>query len=340
MARFGTPRMWDVDRGVATPETVYRNRREFIKRVGLVGIGAVGLSSCSPSTADESSRKLKGSNGSPDDLLSATLRPISGSAFQPGTRNSRYTVDRPTTPELVAARYNNFYEFGLNKERCWREAQRLTVRPWTIEIGGMVHKPTTIAIDDLIRKMPCEERLYRHRCVERWAMVVPWSGFPFAALMKLVEPLAGAKFVRFVSFLRPTEAAGQGPASGWKWPYHEGLTIEEAANELTFVATGLYGHDIPRQHGAPFRMVAPWKYGYKGPKSIVKIEFLDKQPHTFWNDYAANEYGFYSNVNPKKPHPRWSQAKEQMIGSQTVHDTLLYNGYGEYVASLYKGNEH
>jgi len=244
------------------------------------------------------------------------------------------------TDELVAARYNNFYEFGVDKDTCWREAQKLTTRPWVIDIGGLVAKPQQIGIDDLIRKMPCEERLYRFRCVERWAMVVPWSGFPFQALMNLVEPLSSAKFVRFVTFMRPQEAVGQAPGSPWKWPYYEGITIQEAANELAFAATGLYGHDIPKQHGAPLRMVLPWKYGYKGAKSVVKIEFVETQPKTFWNDYAANEYGFYSNVNPEKPHPRWSQKYERMIGTNKTHDTMLYNGYGEFVADLYTGKEH
>ncbi len=342
MSRIRIPKVWDVDRGSETPEPAYWRRREFLRQTGLVGLAGVGLTSCDVSTADGSRRGVTsdGNASTPEDALAATIRPVPGSAFQKGTRVDRYTVDRPVTKELVAARYNNFYEFGLDKEKCWRAAQRLTVRPWTIDIRGLVAKPMTLGIDDLLRKMPCEERLYRFRCVERWAMVVPWSGFPMAALLELVEPLARAKFVRFVSFHRPEEAVGQGPGSGWKWPYYEGLTIEEAANELAFVATGLYGHDIPKQHGAPLRIVVPWKYGYKGGKSIVRVEFTDAQPKTFWNDYAPHEYGFYSNVNPKKPHPRWSQAKERMIGTNVEHDTLLYNGYGEFVARMYKGGEH
>ena len=257
-----------------------------------------------------------------------------------GSRNPTYAVDRPLTDELVAARYNNFYEFGTDKETCWRQAQRLTVRPWTIEIGGLVARPLTLGIDDLIRKMPCEERVYRFRCVERWAMVVPWFGFPFKALLALVEPLSAASFVRFVSFHRPEEAVGQHPGGPWRWPYYEGLTIQEAANELTFVATGLYGHDLPRQHGAPLRMVLPWKYGYKGAKSVVRIEFVEQRPKTFWNDAAPQEYGFFSNVDPKKPHPRWPQTHETMIGTDRRHETLPYNGYGDFVASLYQGDEH
>jgi len=341
MSYVRSRKIWDPDRAEATPESVYGRRREFLQYAGLVGLAATGLVSCDASSAVDSpdGGHGDGAESTPEAALSATVKPVEGSAFKAPARSARYTVDRPVTAELVAARYNNFYEFGLDKERCWRAAQRLTVRPWTIEVGGLVAKPITLGIDDLIRKMPCEERLYRFRCVERWAMVVPWSGFALSALMKLVEPLASAKFVRFVSFHRPDEAVGQRPGSGWKWPYYEGLTIAEAANELAFVATGLYGHDLPKQHGAPLRMVAPWKYGYKGAKSIVKIEFTGQRPHTFWNDYAPHEYGFYSNVNPRKPHPRWSQAKEHMIGTNVEHDTVLYNGYGDFVAGMYKGDE-
>jgi len=330
MIHYRRDRKWDVDRGEFTSESAYLSRRRFLELTGLCGLSALGLPGCRPSVADTPD----------DDAIFRSVRPLPGSAFVKGPRNAKFQVQRPMTDELVAARYNNFYEFGVDKDTCWREAQKLTTRPWVIDIGGLVAKPQQIGIDDLIRKMPCEERLYRFRCVERWAMVVPWSGFPFQALMNLVEPLSSAKFVRFVTFMRPQEAVGQAPGSPWKWPYYEGITIQEAANELAFAATGLYGHDIPKQHGAPLRMVLPWKYGYKGAKSVVKIEFVETQPKTFWNDYAANEYGFYSNVNPEKPHPRWSQKYERMIGTNKTHDTMLYNGYGEFVADLYTGKEH
>ncbi|MFQ5413092.1 MAG: protein-methionine-sulfoxide reductase catalytic subunit MsrP [Phycisphaerae bacterium] len=326
MAGRNVATIWDVDRGYVTPESVYRSRREFLRSSGLVGLGAAAvLAGCRPASARTG-----------DDALRDTLKPPDGSAFTPGRRNLRYTVQRPHTDELLAARYNNFYEFGTDKERCWRAAQKLTTRPWTVEIGGLVEKPRTVAIDDLIRKMPCEERLYRFRCVERWAMVVPWSGFAFRALMDWVQPRSSAKFVRFVSFHRPAEAVGQRPGSGYTWPYYEGLSIAEAANELCFVATGIYGHDLPRQHGAPLRMVVPWKYGYKGAKSVVRIEFVAEQPPTFWNDIRADEYDFVSNVDPRKPHPRWSQAYETMLGEDERRPTLPYNGYGEYVAGMYK----
>lgn len=335
MTRPATRRIWDVDHAGETPEGAYRTRRAFLKRLGLAGAGAGGVVAAGLWGRARSSPIASG-----DETLANSTKPIAGSAFAACAHNAKYSTNRPVTDELDAAQYNNFYEFGLDKDACWRAAQKLTVRPWTVEVGGLVDKPKTFDIDDLIRRMPCEERMYRFRCVERWAMVVPWSGFPLAALMKAVEPLSAAKYVRFVSFLRPEEAIGQRPGSGWTWPYYEGLTIEEAANELTFVATGLYGHDIPRQHGAPFRMVLPWKYGYKGAKSVVKIEFVEARPKTFWNDAQPLEYGFYSNVDPAKPHPRWSQKTETMIGTNKKHDTMLYNGYGDLVAHLYNGDEH
>lgn len=334
MANIQNRPPWNENERDITPEDAFVNRRSFIGAAVKGGVSvAVGTAAAY--------WLLRGRTmAEAPDALKETLKPPDGSAFTACDRVAGYEVERPMTDELVAARYNNFYEFGTDKERCWREAQNLSVRPWTIEVGGLVEKPKTFDIDELIRLMPCEERVYRFRCVERWAMVVPWSGFVFSALMKAVQPLSSAKYVRFVSFNRPKEAVGQRPGSPWNWPYYEGLTINEAANELTFVATGIYGHDIPRQHGAPFRMVVPWKYGYKGSKSVVKIEFVDQQPKTFWNDYAPNEYGFYSNVNPQKPHPRWSQEWETMIGTNKRHRTVVYNGYGDFVGALYSGNEH
>ena len=321
-------RPWDVDHGYVTPEPVYCDRRAFLKAGGLAVLGTIGFTGCG---VEETHQSLE---------LADTIKPLSGSAFIPCARDERFTLKRPVTAELAAAAFNNFYEFGLSGGAVWRKAQGLTVRPWELQIGGLVANSTTIAIDELIRAMPCEERLYRFRCVERWAMVVPWSGFPFRALMDLVEPLSSAKFVRFESFHRPEEAPGQRPPTRFDWPYQEGLTIEEAANELCFCATGLYGHDIPKQHGAPLRMVVPWKYGYKGAKSVVKIEFVDQQPQTFWNDRWPAAYGFFSNVNPNQPHPSWSQRDEFMIGTNEHYDTMLYNGYGEFVAHLYTGDEH
>jgi len=324
------PRTWNVDRGYVTPEGVYYDRRNFLKATGLTAIGMLGLTSC-------------GINNPPEDPeleLADTVKSLPGSAFAACPPNQQYTPDRPITDELTAASFNNFYEFTSNKASVWRRAQNLTVRPWEVHVGGLVANPMTFEIDELIQTMPCEERLYRLRCVERWAMAVPWSGFEFRALMNLVEPLSSAKFVRFESFFRPDEASGQRPPTLFSWPYYEGLTIEEAANELCFCATGLYGHDIPKQHGAPLRMVVPWKYGYKGAKSVVSIEFVAERPPTFWNDRLAAAYGFYSNVDPSRPHLIGSQAREFMIGTDESFDTMLYNGYGEYVAHMYTGDEH
>ena len=330
MAHIHTPKMWDVNRQDATPESVFRSRRNFLKTTGLAGIAGFEALYGRPALA---------ANGDADEL-GRSLQPPPNSAFRPGKRNLKFQIDRPISAERDAAVFNNFYEFGTDKQRCWKNAQRLTVRPWTIEVSGLVEKNVTFDIDDLLKIMPSEERLYRFRCVERWSMAVPWTGFPMSALLQRVKPLSSAKFVRFVSFLRPEEATGQKTATWYRWPYYEGLTIEEAGNELCFVATGLYGHDLPKQHGAPLRMVVPWKYGYKGAKSVVKIEFTEEQPKTFWNDLQPHEYGFYSNVDPNKPHPRWPQTTETMIGTNKVHETHIYNGYGQYVAQLYTGEEH
>lgn len=297
--------------------------------IGLGGAGVMGVGALARSPrADDA-----------EEMLAASLHPFDHFGRFPCERNPRFTLDRAITRETEAAQYNNFYEFGLDKAVCWREAQKLTTNPWKLEVAGLVERPKTFDVADLTRRLPCEERLYRFRCVERWAMAVPWSGFPLRALLELVRPLSSAKFVRFVSFLRPEEALGQKPGSPWKWPYYEGLTIQEAACELAFVATGLYGHALPKQHGAPLRVVVPWKYGYKGPKSIVKIEFVTDRPRTFWNDANPREYGFYSNVNPGKPHPRWSQEHETLIGTGERRKTQLYNGYAALVGDLYRGNE-
>jgi sulfoxide reductase catalytic subunit YedY len=203
-----------------------------------------------------------------------------------------------------------------------------------VEVAGLVVRPRTYDIDDLVRAFPLEERVYRHRCVEAWAMAVPWTGFPLAALIQSAEPLPAARFVRFVSFHRPSQAGGQSDRSQ-PWPYNEGLTLDEATNELAFIATGMYGHPLLKQHGAPVRLVVPWKYGFKSAKSIVRVELTARQPATFWNTMAPHEYDFAANVNPDVPHPRWSQRTERMLGTDEVRPTQLYNGYGEWVAKLY-----
>jgi sulfoxide reductase catalytic subunit YedY len=240
----------------------------------------------------------------------------------------------PVTPEEVAAHYNNFYEFSEDKLEVHRLAENFRMKPWQVEVGGLVEKPRTFDLDDLA-KLGSEERVYRFRCVEAWSMVVPWSGVPLARLLDQCRPLATAKFVRFVSFLRPEEAPNQ-KNTKYEWPYYEGLRMDEARHDLTLLVTGVYGHALPAQHGGPVRIIVPWKYGYKSPKSIVKIELVDHQPHTFWEDQQFNEYPFLSNVDPTVPHPRWSQATERVIGTGERRATEPFNGYAQQVAALYR----
>lgn len=316
----------------ATPESIYLNRRELLQSLGLVAIGGASLplmggQAQSPGSGS-SVRDIKGATGIVD-------QPIGLSDLYPAKRNEKYKLDRPITEEGVAARYNNFYEFTVEKDRVWMLVDKFRTEPWRIEVGGLVEKPITVDADELIRTMPIEERLYRHRCVETWAMAVPWTGFPLSALLKEVRPKSNATHVRLVSFLRTEEAPGQTEDRSSPWPYQEGLTMAEAMNELTLIATGLYGHPLPKQHGAPIRLVTPWKYGFKSIKSIQRIELMDSQPATFWNTLIPGEYDFNANVNPGRPHPRWSQATEWMIDTKERRKTLLYNGYGEFVARLY-----
>ncbi len=232
--------------------------------------------------------------------------------------------------------YNNFYEFGTGKEDPAANADTLRTRPWTVQIDGLVAKPQAIDIDRLTKLFPLEERIYRFRCVEGWSMVIPWTGFPLAKLLSLVEPLGSAKFVVFETLRDPRQMPGQ-RYDVLQWPYVEGLRLDEAMHPLTLLTLGLYGRVLPNQNGAPVRLVVPWKYGFKSIKSIVRIRLVDRQPPTSWNRSAPNEYGFYSNVNPEVDHPRWSQARERRIGDWLPRKTLPYNGYGDEVASLYKG---
>lgn len=292
------PPAWEIPERLATPEQVYLNRRQFLK-TGAVLAGAAAIASAAV------------------------------------TRNPRYTLDRPLSDESVATRYNNYYEFTLQKDMVWRLAERFRTRPWQIEVAGLVEKKLKLDVDELIRQMPVEERLYRHRCVEAWAMAVPWTGFPMKGFLDFVKPLSRARFVRMVSFHRPNETPGVVSQPHYPWPYFEGLTMAEASHELAFLVTGMYGHDLPRQNGAPIRLVTPWKYGFKSIKGIVKFEFTARQPDNFWHVAVPDEYDFWANVNPKARHPRWSQATETMIGTGEKRPTQLYNGYGQYVAGLY-----
>jgi methionine sulfoxide reductase catalytic subunit len=306
-------RGWNIPEHLVTPEHLFFSRRAFV-----IGVGAAGAGLSFPAFAQRISDL-------PDP--SASLYPVK--------RNDKYVLDRPITDEKVNGTYNNFYEFGSAKTIA-KAAQAIKLRPWTVKIDGMVAKPQEIGIDDLLRRMPLEERLYRHRCVEAWSMAIPWSGFPFAKLVELAQPLASAKYVRMETFLDSTMASGQ-RQTWYPWPYVEGLTIAEATNELTFLATGAYGKPIAKQHGAPLRLAVPWKYGFKSIKSIVRFTFTDQRPKSFWEALQGAEYGFWANVNPQVPHPRWSQASEQLIGTEERRPTLLFNGYGEYVAHLYNG---
>ena len=254
---------------------------------------------------------------------------------QGAPRNAQYVPGRDTTEERDATTYNNYYEFGTDKSIS-RAAQRLPVSPWTIKVDGLVAAPKTIDFDDLMKKVSLEERVYRHRCVEGWAMTVPWTGFPLKSLVALCEPTAAAKYIQFETLADPKTMPGL-RISQFDWPYVEGMTMAEAGNDLAFLATGLYGKTIPKQNGAPIRLVLPWKYGFKSVKSIVRVTFTDKRPKTFWEGLQPSEYGFWANVNPEVPHPRWSQATERLLGNDQRVPTRIYNGYGEFVAPLYAG---
>ena len=291
-----------------TPKEVYLSRRDFIKTAGVVA-GSMALAACAPEAAEST----------PD----AVVRP----AFSDELGDPANTFEEITS-------YNNFYEFSTNKEAVKPLSEKFNPSPWTVEVTGMVAKPKTFGIEDLLAMFPQEERIYRLRCVEAWSMVIPWNGFPLASLLKAVEPTSNAQYVRFETVYRPEEMKGQGSAF-YPWPYQEGLRIDEAMNDLTLLATGLYGEMMPSQNGAPIRLVTPWKYGFKSIKSIVKIELTDQRPNTLWNPVASNEYGFYANVNPNVDHPRWSQASERRIGELSRRETLMFNGYGEQVADLY-----
>jgi sulfoxide reductase catalytic subunit YedY len=255
----------------------------------------------------------------------------------PFARNEAFKLDREITPEKYNLQYNNYYEFGSQKE-IYRQAEKLVIKPWAVTIDGLVEKPITMDIDDLLAQMPREQRLYRHRCVEAWSMAIPWDGFALAELVKFAKPLGSAKYVRFESFKRPEQAPGQRQI-WYPWPYIEGVTIAEATNELPFMVTGAYGKPLPNQMGAPLRLALPWKYGFKSSKGLVRISFTEERPKTFWEALGPTEYGFWANVNPRVPHPRWSQASERVLGSNERVATQLFNGYGEFVADLYKGLE-
>jgi len=297
-----------------TPKETYRTFQMSRRRL-LAGLGAVGAAAATVGLPEAAwgLDKLK-------------------------TVPSNYNVtDRDVTPESKAQSYNNFYEFGEEKDDPLHNAQKMQIRPWTVKIEGLVKKPQTLNIDDILAYRPIENRVYRFRCVEAWSMVIPWDGYPLSELIKFADPLPGAKYVQFIS---TTSGRGMILPSGIEFPYSEGLRMDEAMHPLTLLTFGSYGEVLANQQGSPIRVIVPWKYGFKSAKSIVKIKFVEKEPHTTWNDMAPNEYGFYSNVNPQVDHPRWSQAHERLLNSNSIFPktvpTLMFNGYDE-VASLYSG---
>ena len=295
-----------------TKKSDYVDRRKFLKAAGMTATAlAIGAELTAPTRA---------SAGTKLDFKKSDLS----------------THGEALTPLKDITSYNNFYEFGTDKDDPARNAHTLKPYPWTVNVGGLVKKPQKLDIDSIKRLTPLEERVYRMRCVEGWSMVIPWIGLPLNALLKSVEPLPKAKYVAFETLYDLEQMPGQ--SSGvLNWPYVEGLRLDEAMHPLTILAVGLYGETLPNQDGAPIRLVVPWKYGFKGIKSIVKINLVEKEPRTTWNESAPSEYGFYSNVNPNVDHPRWSQAKERRIGEFFRRNTLMFNGYGEQVASLYNG---
>ncbi|HSO12550.1 MAG TPA: protein-methionine-sulfoxide reductase catalytic subunit MsrP [Anaerolineales bacterium] len=297
-----------------TPYSQYLSRRDFLKAAGIV-TGSAFLAACTSKTTETAAP--------------ASEAPVVASGLTDESGNPANSFEDITN-------YNNYYEFTTDKEGVARLAQRFNPTPWTVEITGLVNNPKTYGIEDLLGRFTQEERIYRLRCVEAWSMVIPWTGFALAGLLKEAEPTSDAKYVRFETVYRPEEMPGL-KSPFYPWPYQEGLRLDEAMNDLTILATGLYGQPMPNQNGAPLRLVVPWKYGFKSIKSIVRIELVAEQPETLWNSVASNEYGFYSNVNPQVSHPRWSQATERRIGELGRRETLMFNGYTEQVAHLYDG---
>ena len=324
-----------------TPEHIFLSRRKFMIGIGSAA-GVLALTACAapgnPSTGDSAATPVAEIATAHDDALTAAIGDLPdalahadpyASASVDELGNSLNTFEQITN-------YNNYYEFTTDKEGVAPMSQSFTTYPWQVEVSGLVNKPQTFGVEELIQKFPQEERIYRLRCVEAWSMVIPWVGFPIHLLLKEVEPTAEAKFVKFTSVLRPEEMPGQ-QGRGLDWPYVEGLRLDEAMNDLAIFATGMYGKLLTPQNGAPFRLVVPWKYGFKSIKGIVKMELTDTMPSSTWMSAAPSEYGFYAIVNPQVDHPRWSQGSERRIGELGRTQTLMFNGYQDEVASLYAG---
>ncbi|MCB9732476.1 MAG: protein-methionine-sulfoxide reductase catalytic subunit MsrP [Deltaproteobacteria bacterium] len=314
----------DLEREITPPE-VFFNRRRFL-RGGLVAAGAVGTGLL-----------YRALNGVATDEPTPEQPKLAGLEKPAATgAPTAYTVDEPLTSLRDITHYNNFYEFSTDKDEVASAARGFSTADWRVEVGGLVEKPRTFDLADLLALAPPEERVYRLRCVEAWSMVIPWAGFSLSVLLNAVRPLGSAKYVAFQTLLDPTRMPNQSTAV-LDWPYVEGLRLDEAMHPLTLLASGLYGRALPPQDGAPIRLVVPWKYGFKSIKSLVRITLTDEEPPTTWNLQAPDEYGFFANVNPNVAHPRWSQATEQRIGESGRRETLLFNGYAEQVASLYRG---
>lgn len=307
--RFG----WEIPESAATPESAALGRRSLIG--GAATLGLAGSARFAHAALPAATAQFPGAMSAPVDPR-----------FKPG---------RAFTPPENVYTYNNYYEFGEDKG-IWRDAERLPLSPWSITIDGLVAKKRTIALEDLLKQVTLQERLYRHRCVEAWGITIPWTGFPLKRLLEIAEPLSSAKYVVF--YTDENRRFMPGLREPWyPWPYTEGLTMFEAENDLAIIAVGLYGQPLKPQNGGPIRLVVPWKYGFKSAKAIVRVTFSEKRPLTFWAEVDGNEYGFWANVNPAVPHPRWSQARERLIGFDKVVPTQIYNGYAEWVADMYKG---
>ena len=308
-----TKRPSDIRSSEITPEQIYLRRREFIRMASGAAIGAAAAPFLPGGPAE-----------------AAGQSPLSG------VKPKVVTTDEKLNSFEDITSYNNFYEFGLGKDDPQRYAGRMKTSPWKVKIDGLCAKPAEYLLEDLIRPFELEERIYRLRCVEAWSMVIPWVGIPLSSILKRAEPSPKATFVEFQTLLRPSEMPGQ-TSDSLRWPYQEGLRMDEAMHPLTIAAVGLYGKTLMNQNGAPIRLVVPWKYGFKSIKSVVRIRFVDKMPSTAWSDATPSEYGFYSNVNPQVDHPRWTQARERRIGEFGRRATLMFNGYGDQVASMYAG---
>ena len=306
-----------------TDESIFLNRRSLLRLAGTTAIGAA-LAGCP--AENEAEAKPPGSRGDSDRRKLTPLHPAS----------REFRVDEAITTESDATSYNNFYEFGTDKKDPSKNAHTLKTEPWSIVVDGEVGKPGSVPIETILASAPLEERIYRFRCVEAWSMIVPWLGFPLGEVLKKFEPTSKARYVCFETLVDREQMPGQN-RSVIDWPYREGLRMDEAMHPLAILAVGMYGRVLPNQNGAPIRLIVPWKYGFKSIKSIVRIHFSQEKPNTSWNDLAADEYGFFANVNPEVSHPRWSQARERKLGDFRKRPTLPFNGYGEQVASLYAG---